>query len=229
MQTLKSLLADDIPVIVLTSMIKQLRKGHYRVIIGFDEARKQMIFHDPYFGPRRAMSYADFERNWNLGEDRNTKGWALAIVPEESRIRSARVRNDPLTQINLAAAYYRRGEYSRAALEWRAAGEKMAGDPAPLYSLGMIHLRAKDYDLAAEYARQAIRVDPRCAAGHDVLGLALHQKGEIREALASLGRALRLDRKSDYVRKHYLQVRDSYISWSKTPREGRKTQEEAPR
>lgn len=52
---LKDLIKQDIPVIVLTKTIKQLAKGHYRVVIGFDEDEDQIIFHDPFFGSRRAM------------------------------------------------------------------------------------------------------------------------------------------------------------------------------
>jgi len=45
---LKDVVGKDIPVIVLTKTIKQIAKGHYRVVIGFDDDRDQIIFHDPF-------------------------------------------------------------------------------------------------------------------------------------------------------------------------------------
>jgi tetratricopeptide (TPR) repeat protein len=185
------------------------------VATGFDEARKQIIFHDPFFGAKRAMSYADFERVWNLGGDRNTKKWALVVVPEETKIPLARIESDPLTHFNLATAYYRRGDYFRAALEWAEARGRMPRDASPYYSLGMVNIRTKDYDRAIACAREAVRLDPRSAAGYDVLGLAQYFKGDVKESLGSLGQALRLDRQSGVIRRHYIQVRDSYIAWSK--------------
>ena len=61
------MVGKDIPVIVLTKTIKQIDKGHYRVVIGFDENEDQVIFHDPYFGGRSAMTSKDFMKVWELG------------------------------------------------------------------------------------------------------------------------------------------------------------------
>ncbi|MCK7480217.1 MAG: C39 family peptidase [Candidatus Moduliflexus flocculans] len=55
LEILKDLIGKDIPVIVLTKTLKQVAKGHYRVVIGFDDDAGQIIFHDPYFGGRKAM------------------------------------------------------------------------------------------------------------------------------------------------------------------------------
>ena len=50
LRILKDIVGKGIPVIVLTKTIKQIAKGHYRVVIGFDDERDQIIFHDPFFG-----------------------------------------------------------------------------------------------------------------------------------------------------------------------------------
>ena len=78
---LKAVVGQDIPVVVLTKPIRQLEKGHYRVVIGFDEAKRRVIFHDPYFGERQAMSDADFLKLWEMGKGLNELRWAMARRP----------------------------------------------------------------------------------------------------------------------------------------------------
>ena len=68
LRVLKDVVAKDIPVIVLTKTIKQLAKGHYRVVIGFDDDRDEIIFNDPFFGDRHAMTSGDFLKVWELGK-----------------------------------------------------------------------------------------------------------------------------------------------------------------
>ena len=84
LQILKDLVAKDIPVIVLTKTIKQVAKGHYRVVIGFDDDENQIIFHDPLFGGRRAMRTKAFMKVWELGKGRNQSRWMMAVVPGQS-------------------------------------------------------------------------------------------------------------------------------------------------
>ena len=74
------MVGKDIPVIVLTKTIKQIAKGHYRVVIGFDDDEDQIIFHDPYFGDRQAMTSEDFMKVWELGKGRNQSRWMMAVV-----------------------------------------------------------------------------------------------------------------------------------------------------
>ena len=80
LRILKDVVGKDIPVIVLTKAVKQLAKGHYRVVIGFDDDEDQIIFHDPYFGDRIAMTSKDFMKVWELGRGRNQFRWMMAAL-----------------------------------------------------------------------------------------------------------------------------------------------------
>ena len=207
LRILKEVVAKGIPVIALTKPIKQIPKGHYRVVIGFDDEKEQVIFHDPFFGSRYAMSYKNFMKVWELGKGRNQYRWMLAVVPGQSPFPFPAWQNDPLTAINLATAYYRRADLIRSKEQWEKARALIKTDPYPLYSLGMISLREGKAGEAEAYARQAIALDVKNAFAHDVLGLAYAKQGEIELALQSLEQAQRLAPREKFIRKHYLQVR----------------------
>jgi len=211
LQILKELVAKDVPVIVLTKTIKQVGKGHYRVVIGFDDDENQIIFHDPLFGGRRAMKVKSFMKVWELGKGRNQSRWMMAVVPGQRPFPLPALQNDPLTSINLATAYYRRSDFARSREHWENVRELLNEDPYPLYSLGMVSLRQGKFDEAEAYALEALGVDANSAYAHDVLGLAYANQGRMIPALQSLGQALQLAPKERFIRTHYLQVRALYI------------------
>ncbi len=211
LQILKDLVAKDIPVIVLTKTVKQLGKGHYRVVIGFDDAQGQIIFHDPLFGGRRAMKAKTFMRVWEMGKGRNQLRWMMAVVPGQSAFPFPALQNDPLTSINLATAYYRRSDFTRSREMWEKVKGSLDTDPTPLYSLGMVSLRQGKFEEAEALAREALSVDGKSAYAHDVLGLAYANQGKMLPALQALGQARRLAPKEAFIRAHYLQVRALYI------------------
>lgn len=208
---LKEVVGKDIPVIVLTKTIKQLAKGHYRVVIGFDEGRDQIIFHDPFFGGRHAMTSKDFMKVWELGKGRNQFRWMMAVVPDPSAFPFPALQNDPLTPINLATAYYRRSEFVRSKEHWEKASASLNDDPYPLYSLAMVSLKEGNAGEAEEYALEALSLDAKSAYAHDVLGLAYASQDKMGQALQSLGQAHRLAPGEEFIQKHYLQVRALYI------------------
>jgi tetratricopeptide (TPR) repeat protein len=211
LRILKEVVKKDIPVIVLTKTIKQIAKGHYRVVIGFDEDNDQIIFHDPYFGDRFAMTSGDFMKVWELGKGRNQSRWMMAVVPDQSAFPFPSLQNDVLTSINLATAYYRRSEFTKSREEWEKARASLVNDPYPVYSLAMVSLREGHVEEAESYAHEALNLDGRSAYAVDVLGLAYASQGRFAQALETLGRALRLAPGEDFIRKHYLQVRALYI------------------
>jgi tetratricopeptide (TPR) repeat protein len=211
LQILKDVVGKDIPVIVLTKAIKQLAKGHYRVVIGFDDDEDQIIFHDPYFGDRNAMTSKDFMKVWELGKGRNQSRWMMAVVPGQSPFPFPALQNDPLTSINLATAYYRKSDFMKSREQWEKARESLGEDPYPLYSLAMVSLREGKTEEAEAYALKALSLDAKSAYAHDVLGLAHANQGRLVPALESLGQALRLAPGEEFIRKHYLQVRALYI------------------
>jgi len=211
LQILKDVVGKDIPVIVLTKAAKQLAKGHYRVVIGFDDDEDQIIFHDPYFGGRSAMTSEDFMKVWELGKGRNQSRWMMAVVPDQSAFPFPALQNDPLTFINLATAYYRRSDFVKSREEWEKAKESLSADPYPVYSLAMVSLREGKVEEAEAYALEALSLDAKSAYAHDVLGLAYANQDRLVPALESLGQALRLAPGEEFIRKHYLQVRAIYI------------------
>jgi len=211
LQILKDVVGKDIPVIVLTKAVKQLAKGHYRVVIGFDDDEDQIIFHDPYFGGRNAMTSEDFMKVWELGKGRNQSRWMMAVVPGQSPFPFPALQKDPLTSINLATAYYRRSDFMKSREEWEKAKESLSDDPYPVYSLAMVSLKEGKVEEAEAYALEALSLDAQSAYAHDVLGLAYANQGRLVQALESLGQALRLAPGEEFIRKHYLQVRAIYI------------------
>ena len=215
LRILKEVVGKNIPVIVLTKTIKQLAKGHYRVVIGFDEDEGQIIFHDPLLGERNAMTEKDFMKVWELGEGRNQSRWMMAVVPDPGSFPFPALVNDPLTPINLATAYYRRSDFAKSREQWIQVKASLQKDPTPLYSLAMVSLREGKAAEAEAYAREALGVDSKSAYAHDVLGLAHATQGRFVPALESLGLALRLAPGQEFIRKHYLQVRNLYIESSR--------------
>jgi len=211
LRILKDVVGKDIPVIVLTKAIKQIAKGHYRVVIGFDDDEDQIIFHDPYFGDRTAMTSKDFMKVWELGKGRNQSRWMMAVVPGQSPFPFPDLQNDPLTSINLATAYYRRSDFTKSREQWEKVRESLSEDPSPLYSLAMVSLREGKAEEAEAYALKALSLDAKSAYAHDVLGLAYANQGRIVPAFQSLGQAVRLAPGEEFIRKHYLQVRALYI------------------
>jgi len=211
LRILKDVVGKDIPAIVLTKAIKQVTEGHYRVVIGFDDDQDQIIFHDPYFGERTAMTSEDFMKVWELGKGRNQSRWMMAVVPGQSPFPFPALQNDPLTSINLATAYYRRSDYMKSREQWEKAKESLGEDPYPLYSLAMVSLREGKPEEAEAHALQALSLDAKSAYAHDVLGLAYAAQGKIVQALESVRQALRLAPGEEFIRKHYLQVRALYI------------------
>lgn len=215
LRILKEVVGQGIPVIVLTKAIKQIAKGHYRVVIGYDEDEDLIIFHDPYFGDRNAMTSKNFMKVWELGKGRNQSRWMMAVVPGRSPFPFPVLQSDPLTSINLATAYYRRSDFTKSKEQWDIARESLREDPYPLYSLAMVSLREGKTGEAEAYALEAIRLDAKSAYAHDVLGLAYAGQEKLDQALRTLGQALRLAPGEDFIRKHYLQVRALYIERAK--------------
>jgi tetratricopeptide (TPR) repeat protein len=211
LQTLKDVVGKDIPVIVLTKAIKQIAKGHYRVVIGFDEAEDQIIFDDPYFGDRMAMTSQNFLKVWELGKGRNQLRWMMAVLPGPDAFPFPALQADPLTSINLATAYYRRSDFAKSRELWEKVRDSLGRDPYPLYSLAMISLRERKDAEAETYALQALDADAGSAYAYDVLGLVYAVRKQMARALQALGQALRLAPGEEFIRKHYLQVRALYI------------------
>jgi len=207
LRILKNVVGKGIPVIVLTKTVKQIPKGHYRVVIGFDDEEGQVIFHDPFLGERKVMTSKTFMKVWELGKGRNQSRWMLAVVPGQGPFPFPALQNDPLTAINLATAFYRRSDFMKSKEQWEKARQSLSEDPYPLYGLAMVSLREGKAREAEAYALQALRLDAKSAYAYDVLGLAYAKQGKIDLALQSLEQACRLAPREKFIRMHNLQVR----------------------
>lgn len=76
MLRLLTLLADDIPVIVLQNNgVAWLPRWHYAVVIGYDLPNRQVILHSGVTSDYR-LDMATFERTWQRGQY-----WFLAMLP----------------------------------------------------------------------------------------------------------------------------------------------------
>jgi tetratricopeptide (TPR) repeat protein len=206
---LKGLVRNGIPVIVLTDFLKQVRKGHFRVVVGYDDDEGLIIFHDPCFGPLKAMKAKRFLKAWSRGKGRTR--WGLAVVPAGAPFPFPALGDEPQTSIDLARAYYRRGDFAASRAQWEKVREARPGDPQPVYSLAMVLLKEGRPMDAEASAREALRLDAESPFALDVLGLAYASEGNALEALRTLGRAMRLGSKERFIRDHYLQVRARYI------------------
>ncbi|MEM2839448.1 MAG: C39 family peptidase [Thermoplasmata archaeon] len=77
LEDLKALIAADIPVIVLMNYYPTGGGGHYRVVIGYDDAQGLIYFSDPWGRDTNhltdwtgiiAWTYEDFQSGWNYAE-----------------------------------------------------------------------------------------------------------------------------------------------------------------
>jgi tetratricopeptide (TPR) repeat protein len=104
--------------------------GHYRVVIGFDDATGQFIAHDSYYGANRRYAYADFEKMW-----RPFLGTYVALWrPEQEQLVRALVGQD----WDEATMWQR----AHAAAEAAVAGG--AADAWSFYNLGTTRGRTGD-------------------------------------------------------------------------------------
>lgn len=221
-QKLKEIIKKDIPLIVLHKPVKQINKGHYRVVIGFDEDSQQIIFHDPLLGERFAADNDMFNELWRWDDNINKRNWSLAVVPDDIEFESLNLESKYLTHINMATSYYRREEYEKSLPIWESACSENPSDPYPVYSTAMTHIRLDNKQKALEYAEKAVNMDKKNAFALDVLGLAYYKIGKLEDSMNVLSQAMRLDPEAEFIRQHYLVVRNNYIDSHKKKEEGRK-------
>jgi hypothetical protein len=61
---LKEYVNHGIPVYVLSRAWIDNPLGHARVVVGYDETKSELIFHDPHCGPNISISYQVFDSIW---------------------------------------------------------------------------------------------------------------------------------------------------------------------
>ena len=218
MEELKNIIDSGIPVIVFQKPVKQVKKGHYRVVFGYDEEKKAFILHDPMLGPNRGIRYKDFQELWNFGDNANMQNWTLVIFPEDKEELFPDLKASYIFHINMATAYYKKQKYNESIAEWEQAIEKSKDEPMPYpyYCLAQIYLDLDMTDEALTYAKKAVEIDEENAFAYDVLGLAYEKKEMVVEAAEAMSKATKLKKeKNSFILKHWLRIRELYINMFK--------------
>ena len=90
LEELKSLIASDIPVIVLMAYSPDGDVGHYRVVVGYDDAQQLIYFSDTWgrdimkpsdFTGVISWSYLDFKLGWNYTDYSDLPYFGAVILP----------------------------------------------------------------------------------------------------------------------------------------------------
>lgn len=137
-ELLKQFIANDFPVITRTWLHVNEDIGHYRVVKGYNDARKIIIQDDSYEGANLSFSYSDFNTMWSKFDYE----YLVLVTPEEQDIARAIIgdnlnlntawqkavnRNldllnenpdDIYSRFNLSVAYYHLKEYKKSVAEY---------------------------------------------------------------------------------------------------------------
>src|SRR4051812_18770650 len=96
-----------------------------------------------------------------------------------------------------AVMFYREGRLDEAAASCQAALASHPGQPVALQMMGVIEMKRQHNAAAVGYFDRLLKLHPNSPDVLNNRGLALHDLGQHKEALASYDAALRL--KPDYV------------------------------
>ena len=80
-EDLKTYIDQGLPVIVLQKVSASNPRGHFRVVIGYDD--KGFIVHDPEVFPNYHISYELFVKLWELDSPFYSYNWSMVILPED--------------------------------------------------------------------------------------------------------------------------------------------------
>ncbi|MBU0533211.1 MAG: C39 family peptidase [Candidatus Omnitrophica bacterium] len=206
MEKLKNLIREKIPVIILQRVVgKIVNKGHYRVVVGYDDVQKVMIINDPWFGENLAISYNVFSELWAFGKELNKNNWALVILPKEKGriLDKLAVKESAVTYHNIATALYSRSRISEAIKQWQKAIEISPEEVTFFYCVSYAYIQEEDYGEAIRYGKLAVELDDNNSFAYDTLGWAYYKKGMLKEALQKLEKATQLSPKIEFIKNHY--------------------------
>lgn len=101
---------------------------------------------------------------------------------------------------NLGKVYYHQNQWRAAALEFDRAHQFMPRHPDPLNGLGLVHMKAGEYDRAVEYFSKAVGLAPDEIEFRANLVMARVLRGERSdEVLVLLDQVLEEDRRPDWL------------------------------
>lgn len=166
-ELLKTLIANDIPVIVETWLHPNEDIGHYRLVRGFDDTRQEIIQDDSYQGPNLKFPYGQFLGMWQpfnyeylVIVPKDKAQLVMAILGTDADIGSAWKNansraaaeisdnpNDIFAQFNLSVSGFYLGEYQKAVDSYQSVKPKLPSrmlwyQPEPIEA----YLKLKNYD-----------------------------------------------------------------------------------
>ena len=80
-EDLKTYIDQGFPVIVLQKVSTSNPRGHFRVVVGYDD--KGFIVHDPQLSPNYHISYELFVELWSPGSTFYSYNWSMVVLPED--------------------------------------------------------------------------------------------------------------------------------------------------
>jgi hypothetical protein len=215
LDTVRRLLANDVPVIVTQWLSASQPIEHYRLVVGYDLNQRALLVHDSTRGPLVWLSEVEFNQLWSptgqayipvyrpdqlptvasiIGQDWDDT-WmynrALARAVDEVW-RSPR---DAWTWARVGTYAYALGDSRTAQTAWQVAGSlglPQGEDWLPGW-LAAATLELGDYFTALGYADRALTRYPTSAGLHLVRGRALQGLGRTSEAVGAFRRALELE------------------------------------
>ena len=115
--------------------------------------------------------------------------------------------DDAVATLNLGTALAESGHAREAAAAFGRAHDLNPSDPRASKNLASLALNANDVANGIRFASEAVRVAPRDAQAHDLLGRGLATKGDLRGAIAEFEQAIALDPSFEQARSDLETVR----------------------
>ena len=186
-EMLRSELAASRPPIILIADRPQ--RYHYVVVIGLSE--REVLVHDPTWGPARRIDVARLKRAWEA-----TGFWTLRVTPgvrdpETTKAApsapgpetTARVRTGCDVALDEALDDISRQGLGRADAALRAVAAMCPVDSRPLGELAGVRFAEKQWNEAAVLAREALGRDANSAYAADVLASSLFMMDDVDGAI----------------------------------------------
>ncbi|PQV63419.1 hypothetical protein B1R32_11274 [Abditibacterium utsteinense] len=137
---------------------------------------------DPSLGP--AYYLIGFGHAVAKREAEALKAWHIAVKFEPA---------NPDLHANMAALFYRKGDFEASSRAYLKAHQLLPGDPLILAALGVAFAQRKMYHQAITALEQSIALDPTSPKSHSNLGLAYYLFKQVEKALENWRMVSRLD------------------------------------
>lgn len=143
METLRRLVANDIPVISEQWLIREgdPLTGHYRLVRGYNDNEGVFIVNDSYLGPNLRFTYSEFDRRW--------RGFNRLYIPVFTP------QQEPLVREIIGAEWNEQQMYENA-LTTLQDEVRSVGDLYAHFNIGDVYLRLGRYEDAVAAYEQAM-------------------------------------------------------------------------